>query len=120
MTSRLREMPALLIFPILSFFAILNIPRQVRKGNDGWAFISSAASISFLLILFGLGTFPILVYSTIEPLTHSLTVFNSSSTEKTLWILLTVVAIGIPLVLAYGFLVYRIFRGKVKLSKMSY
>lgn len=120
MTDRLKEYPALLLFPLVSFLAILNIPRQVKKGNDGWAFISSAASIGFLLILFGLGTYPILVFSTIKPETHSLTIFNSASTPQTLENLLTVVAIGIPLVMGYGFWVYRIFRGKVQLGKMSY
>lgn len=120
MTHRLQQYPALLIFPFISFLSILNVPRLVKKGKDGWAFIFSAASIGFLLILFGLGTYPVLVYSTIKPATHSLTIFNACSSPKTLWILLTVVAIGVPLVLAYGFWVYRIFRGKVKIDKMSY
>jgi cytochrome d ubiquinol oxidase subunit II len=108
------------IFPLLSFFAILNIAYQVRKKNDGWAFLSSCLSIALLLVLYGLGTYPTLVPSTIDPTTNSLTIFNSSSTPKTLTILLTVVVIGIPLVLAYGVWVYHIFRGKVRLEKTSY
>ncbi len=111
-------MPA--VFPVLSFLAIANVPYQVRKGNDGWAFISSCASIGSLLILFGLGTFPTLVLSSIAPETNSLTIYNTASSQKTLGILLIVVAIGVPLVLAYGFWVYRIFRGKVRLDSSSY
>lgn len=110
----------LLIFPLLSFFAILNIPYQVRKKNDGWAFLSSGLSIALLLVLYGLGTYPTLVPSTIDPVTNSLTIFNSASTPKTLITLLTVVVIGVPLVLAYGMWIYHIFRGKVKLEKTSY
>lgn len=108
------------VFPVLSFFSILNIPHQVRKGNDGWAFVSSCASIAFLLVLFGLGTFPYLIFSTIDPLHHSLTIYNTAASEKTLQILLTVVAIGLPLVFLYGAWVYRVFRGKVQLDHMSY
>ncbi|MDE3045223.1 MAG: cytochrome d ubiquinol oxidase subunit II [Verrucomicrobiota bacterium] len=120
MATRFYDHPMLLLFPLLSFLSIANIPYQVRKGNDGWAFVSSCASIAFLLILFGLGTFPTIVRSTINPDIHSLTIYNTASTHKTLTILLIVVAIGLPLVLAYGFWVYRIFRGKVKLFKTSY
>lgn len=120
MARRFHENPFFSIFPILSFLSIINIPYQVRKGNDGWAFISSCASIAFLLILFGLGTFPKFVHSTISPEINSLTIYNTASTQKTLSILLIVVAIGVPLVLAYGVWIYRIFRGKVKLEKTSY
>ena len=120
MMIRFKHHPALSIFPILSFLSIGNLFYQVRKGNDGWAFISSCCSISFLLILYGLGTFPTIVPSTLDPFTNSLTIFNSASSHKTLKILLLIVLIGIPLVLAYGYWVYRIFRGKVRLEKSSY
>lgn len=120
MVKNFHHHPYLMVFPLLSFFAILNIPYQVRKNRDGWAFISSSVSIAFLLFLYGLGTFPTLVPSTIEPDINSLTIFNSASTPKTLTTLLTVVAIGVPLVLAYGFWIYHIFRGKVVLTKSSY
>ena len=116
----LKETPALMIIPLLTLLAILNIPYQVHKGNAGWAFISSSISIGLLLALFGIGTFPTLVSSTINPETNSLTIYNTASSQKTLGILLTVVAIGVPLVLAYGFWVYRIFRGKVVIGKSSY
>jgi cytochrome d ubiquinol oxidase subunit II len=112
--------PALLLFPFLTFLAIANIPWQVKRGNDGWAFLSSSLAIAFLIILFGIGTFPNLLYSTVAPETNSLTIYNTASTPKTLQILLIVVAIGVPMVLAYGFWVYRIFRGKVKLDRNSY
>lgn len=120
MIDHIFTMPYTIVFPILAFLAILNIPRLVSKGKDGWAFIFSCLSIAFLLILFGLGTYPTIVRSTIDPDTNSLTLFNVASSQATLRNLLIVVAIGIPLVLAYGFWVYRIFRGKVRLEKSSY
>lgn len=120
MTERMWERPYLMIFPLLALVAIFSVPYQVRKGNDGWAFVFSSLSIALLLVLFGLGTFPTIVQSTINPETHSLTIYNAASSEKTLGILLIVVAIGVPLVLAYSAWVYRIFRGKVKIEKSSY
>jgi cytochrome d ubiquinol oxidase subunit II len=119
MLQRFLAKPQLSIFPVLALLAILNIPYQARKNNHGWAFISSCLSIVLLLILFSLGTFPFFVYSTLNP-AYSLTIYNTASTHKTLGILLIIVGIGIPLVLAYGFWVYRIFRGKVRLDKSSY
>lgn len=120
MTEWMIREPFLFLFPLLTFKAILLIPRFVKKQWYGWAFLSSSFSIALLLILYVLGTYPILLLSTISPETHSLTIYNTSSSEKTLQVLLTVVAIGVPLVLGYGYWVYRIFRGKVRLDGSSY
>lgn len=120
MTHRLREEPYFLIFPLIAFLAIINVPYQVRKNRFGWAFISSCGAIFFLLSLFSLGTYPIIVRSTIDPLLHSVTVYNAASSTKTLKILLLIVLIGIPLVFAYTIWLYRVFRGKVRLEKTSY
>ncbi len=112
--------PVLWILPILAIAAIINIPIQVKRDRGGWAFISSCVSILLLLCLFHIGTFPYILHSTVDPDTNSLTIYNTAATPKTLRILLTVVAIGVPMVLSYGFLVYRIFRGKVRLDSSSY
>lgn len=120
MIERFKEMPALFVIPTLAIFVILNILIQVKKKNDGWAFLSSCGAIILLLCLYGIGTFPVIVRSTVSPELYNLTIYNSASSHKTLGVLLTVVAIGVPLVLAYGFWVYRIFRGKVRIEKTSY
>jgi cytochrome d ubiquinol oxidase subunit II len=120
MSERIFANPYLFVFPLLSLLAILTIPYHVSKGRDGWAFISSALSIALLLILFGIGTYPTIVRSTIDPDTNSINIYNAASSEKTLGILLLIVLIGVPMVLAYGAWIYRIFRGKVRLDKSSY
>ena len=120
MTERMIEEPFLFLFPLLALVAILSVPYHVRRQNHGWAFLSSSVSIALLLILFGLGTYPTIVASTLDPETNSVTIYNAASSEKTLQILLIVVAIGIPLILAYCGWVYRIFRGKVKIEPSSY
>ncbi len=120
MTDGFRERPWLLMFPVISMLAIANIPYQIRNHNAGLAFVSSCISIAFLLILFALGTYPVLVLSTIDPEMNSLTIFNTASSQKTLFNLLVVVAIGLPLVFCYMFWVYKIFHGKVRLTHTSY
>ncbi len=84
MTDCCRDNGFLFFIPLLSFLAIFNVPYQIGKGNDGWAFVSSCVSIALLLFLFGIGTFPKIVYSTIDPDLNSLTIYNTASSQKTL------------------------------------
>ncbi len=106
-----------LVVPVV--LAIANIPREINRGREFFAFLSSCAAMAGLMALFGLGHYPYLVYS--QPLpAHSLTAFNASSSPKTLGIMLTLALIGLPVVLAYSVSIYWIFRGKVRLDRMSY
>ena len=120
MIDRMIEMPWLFLVGLAAFLAILNIPRQMSKRNDGWAFIFSSISIALLLSLFAIGTFPLLIRSSVKPDQNSLSLYNAASSPLTLKVLMIIVLIGLPLVLAYGFYIYRIFRGKVKLEHTSY
>lgn len=120
MIDRMVEMPWLFLVGLAAFLAILNIPRQMSKRNDGWAFIYSSISIALLLSLFAIGTFPVLIRSSVNPDQNSLSLYNAASSPLTLKVLMIIVLIGLPLVLAYGFYIYRIFRGKVKLEHTSY
>jgi cytochrome d ubiquinol oxidase subunit II len=120
MVDRIKVYPFLFVLPILTLLFIANVPREIHKKNDGWAFLSSCAAIVFLLLILGVGIFPVIVRSTINPSIYSLTVFNSASSPLTLKVLLIIVAIGIPMVIGYGFYIYHIFRGKVKIGPHSY
>jgi cytochrome bd ubiquinol oxidase subunit II len=111
--------PWLIVVPFLSLGAIVAIPFFINKKYDGYAFLSSCLSIFFLLSLFLLGTCPYIVRSTIDP-AASLTLMNSSVSELALWILVGVSLTGAPLSFFYFPYVYRVFKGKVVLDKMSY
>ena len=65
------------------------------------------------------GLYPNLVFSNPEP-ANSLTICNAASSHKTLGIMLIIALIGMPLVLAYTVSIYWIFRGKVRLTSVSY
>ena len=119
MTERVRENPWLFIILLANLLAIANIPREFHHGRDWRAFLSSCAAMITLMALFGLNMYPNLVYSLPNP-ENSLTIYNAASSPKTLGIMLIIACIGMPLVIAYTACIYRIFRGKVKLDRMSY
>lgn len=120
MIQIMKEIPYLFGVGLLAMVAILYVPFCTSRGKDGTAFIASCASIALLFVLFMLGTYPNMIYSTLNPETNSLTLFNSAADLPTLKVVLIVAAIGVPLVLAYGYWIYRIFRGKVSLDEASY
>ncbi|HEX7653754.1 MAG TPA: cytochrome d ubiquinol oxidase subunit II, partial [Verrucomicrobiae bacterium] len=114
-----RAHPWMFSIALANMLAIANIPREFHHQRDGRAFLSSCAAIITFMALFALNMFPHLIYSQPAP-ENSLTVYNAASSPKTLGIMLVIAAIGIPVVLAYTISIYWIFRGKVKLDRMSY
>jgi cytochrome d ubiquinol oxidase subunit II len=119
MAARVRANPWLFSVAVVNMLAIANIPREIHLGREFLAFLSSCVAMVALMTLFGLEMFPNLVLSNPE-VQHSLTVYNAASSRKTLGIMLTIALIGVPIVLAYTASIYWIFRGKVKLDRMSY
>lgn len=120
MLKAIQERPIFFLLGIGNILAIANIPREITKGRDDLAFISSIANILFLMALYAVGTYPNVIRATNAPDTLSLTIYNSSSSPLTLSILLLIAVIGVPLVISYTFCIYWIFRGKVKLDSHSY
>ena len=111
--------PKLFILPVMAILCIANIPRLAKKRQYRNAFIFSSLSISFLLVLSAVELYPNILLSTIDP-EFNIDIYKAASSIKTLKIMMTIVAIGTPLVLTYTIFVYRTFRGKVKLDETSY
>ena len=93
--------------------ALAAVPWATRRGKELQAFLASAAVIVAMIGLCAVSLYPRLVPSSLG-LDHSLTIYNSSSTPRTLTVMLVVALIGMPLVLGYTAVIYRIFRGKVR------
>ena len=104
---------------LVSFLVTFSIPRQVRKGHDRRAFLSSCLSIVTLMLLFAATVYPNLVISRPD-LANSLNIYNGSSTDNSLRFMFYVALIGVPIVLAYTVSIYYVFRGKVTLTEESY
>ena len=111
--------PLLFALPILVFLSIANLPRLAYKKNYKMAFFFSSLTIALLLILLAVELYPNLLISTIDA-QYTIDIYNAASSTKSMQIMLTIVAIGTPLVLGYTIFVYKTFWGKVKLDETSY
>lgn len=94
--------------------AMALIPTWNRTGRHGAAFLASCAAIAAQTGLAAVSLYPRLVPSSLDLEGASMTIHNASSTERTLWTMLVIAAIGLPLVLAYTAFIYRVFKGKVR------
>ncbi len=117
--EKFRLHPYLFLLPLFTILTIINTRRLLEKGVYFKAFISSALTSALLLITVTVNLFPNIVLSTINP-AYNITIYNGASSEKSLGIMLTIAAIGVPLVAAYTTFVFWTFRGKVKLDETSY
>jgi len=99
--------------------SVILLWRYILVRRMGKAFIASSIAIASLMGLAAVGLFPRLVPSSTNA-DWSLTITNSSSTPRTLMVMLIIALIGMPLVVGYTFFIYRAFRGKVTLHDASY
>ncbi len=104
--------PWMTIAPVLGFIGALLALIGIRSRSGAAALGGSALSALGIIATVGLSMFPFIVPSTIDA-HSSLTVWNSSSSESTLFLMLIVTTVFLPLVLAYTAWVYRVLWGRV-------
>ncbi len=114
-----RARPYVFFLVAANVLIVLNIPREIHRGREFYAFLSSCTAMGLMMATFGLTYFPNMVLSNPDP-ANSLTIWNAASTQKTLGIMLVIALIGVPLVLSYTACIYWVFRGKTTLTKHSY
>lgn len=83
------------------------------------AFVFSAFSVVGIIASVGLSLFPFILPSSSHP-DQSLTVWDSSSSQLTLFIMLVATVIFLPLILIYTSWVYRVLRGKVTVDSIKH
>jgi cytochrome d ubiquinol oxidase subunit II len=111
--------PLFWLFFLLLLAGIVYNPIAQRAAKYTHAFLASSVTIIAMIGLTGISLFPRMVPSSID-LAYSLTVYNASSTQRTLETMFVIALIGVPIMLTYTTLVYRAFRGKVVLTDDSY
>lgn len=117
--SNFRTIPAAWVVVVLNVLAVANIPRAIHQGRPLYAFVSSSSTIAALTFLFGMALYPNLLDSSLGE-QFNLTIYNASSSRKTLELMRLIALLGMPFVLTYTGIVYWVFRGKVKLGENSY
>lgn len=86
--------------------------------RPGAAFVASGVAVAGVVATAGVTLFPFLLPSSIAP-DHSLTVWDASSSETTLLIMLVATVIFLPVVVAYTAWVYRVLRGRVTHARVA-
>jgi cytochrome d ubiquinol oxidase subunit II len=84
----------------------------LRKGKEGWTFISGGLVILFATIMVFAGLFPRILISTLDP-SFDLTIYNSAASPYSLRIFTIVGVILLPAVLLYQSWTYWIFRDRI-------
>ncbi len=89
----------------------------LRAGRPGLAFVSSAATVAGTILTAGIALFPFLMPSSTHP-DQGLTVWDASSSARTLAIMLVAVLVFLPIVLAYTVWVFRVLKGRITLESV--
>lgn len=101
-----------LLAPALGIVGPLLTLWFTRVGRAGLAFVASAIGILGLISTAGVSMFPFLMPSDIMP-QASLTVWDSTSSQLTLFVMLLATLVFLPIVLVYTGFAFRIMRGTV-------
>ncbi len=110
----IKQAPWAIPIVILNVICVANMPRTIYSQKFGQAFISSCVNILCLVTLFGISTFPNLVYSTGTG--PSLTLENAASSQGTLWLMTIIAMIGVPFILSYTAVIYWTFRHPIEIE----
>jgi cytochrome bd ubiquinol oxidase subunit II len=82
------------------------------------AFLGSSLAIFGIIATAGVSLFPFLLPSVLDP-NSSLTVWDASSSQLTLFIMLVATVIFLPIILVYTSWVYRVMRGPVTTASLG-
>lgn len=110
--------PWIAIAPVLGFLGMIMTIRGLRAGYEVSTLLWSKLGIFGAISSVGLTMFPFILPSSIDP-KSSLTVWDSSSSHITLFIMLVATVIFMPIVLAYTAWVYKILWGKVTAAEVT-
>jgi cytochrome d ubiquinol oxidase subunit II len=104
--------------PSLGFGGAVLVIAMLAMRRDGLAFLASSISSAGIVATIGASTFPFLLPSSLAP-NASLTLWDASSSQLTLMIMLVATGLLLPIVLIYTAFVYRVMRGRVMQSYVA-
>ncbi len=104
--------PWIAVAPVLGFAGAALVFLGFRAGREVSTLLFSKLSIAGIVASVGLTMFPFILPSSLDA-KSSLTVWNSSSSHQTLFVMLVMAVIFVPIILAYTAWVYKVLWGKV-------
>lgn len=112
------DRPWIVIAPILGFLGMIMTVRGLRADREVSTLLWSQLGIFGAISSVGLTMFPFILPSSFDP-KSSLTVWDSSSSHNTLFIMLVATVLLLPIVLAYTAWVYKVLWGKVTEAEVT-
>jgi cytochrome d ubiquinol oxidase subunit II len=111
--------PATTLAPVIALAAALvTIVLMRGRRARGLTFVTSGLAVAGVIATAGVSLFPFLLPSSLDP-GSSLTVWDASSSERTLLIMTAATVVFLPIVLAYTSWVYHVLRGPVTASSIT-
>ena len=110
---------ALKVIPVVLLLFIVGIAYFMKQKVYSKAFLMSILTIVSFMLIVALNLHPTFLRTTLEG-GNSITVYNAAASPKSLEIMLTISAIGAPLLLIYTYIAYKVFWGKVNIDEHSY
>jgi cytochrome d ubiquinol oxidase subunit II len=110
-----RSHPLLWLVPAWTLVAVGVTWSLLRSAHAGAAFFTSCLVQAGTILTAGIALFPFLMPSSSRP-DHGLTVWDASSSARTLSLMLVLVVIFLPVVLAYTAWVFHVLRGRITLE----
>jgi len=110
--------PWMIAAPVLGFAGTAVALLGLWRRSEPLAFAGSSLAVVGIISTVGLSMFPFILPSSISP-GSSLTVWNASSTQTTLFIMLGVTAVFLPLILIYTAWVYRVLWGRASTAALK-
>ncbi|GHE90909.1 cytochrome d ubiquinol oxidase subunit II [Aliiroseovarius zhejiangensis] len=104
--------PWIALAPVLGLLGMVMTVLGMRAGREGKTLLWSKLGIFGAISSVGLTMFPFILPSSIDP-RSSLTVWDSSSSHQTLFVMLVATVIFMPMILVYTAWVYKVLWGKV-------
>jgi cytochrome d ubiquinol oxidase subunit II len=101
--------------PLAGIASALLTYQLLRVGRSGVALVTSGVTQAATILTAGIALFPFLMPSSTSP-NDGLTIWDASSSAKTLFTMLITVIVILPIVLAYTTWAYHIMRGQISLE----
>jgi cytochrome bd ubiquinol oxidase subunit II len=108
------------LIPVVVFGSLGVMIYAIRKGQDKIAFVGSAFYIVGMLVGVAFALYPVVLPASTDPAHRSLTIYNTAAGRHGLMVGFAWWVLGMILVLGYFTMLYRMFRGKVRLEEEGY
>jgi cytochrome d ubiquinol oxidase subunit II len=109
-----------LLIPVVVFGSLGVMIYAIRKGSDKLAFVASSFYIVGMLGGAAFALYPVVLPASTDPAHRSLTIYNTAAGRHGLTVGLTWWIPAVILALGYFVLLFRMFRGKVRLEGEGY